>query len=223
MFPQRILTDRLRFDRHDVAVDALDFYAHAGEGPSDTIAEECEFLSWRPHRHPKESHDVLQSFREGWEERESATYAVFPREGEEGAGEFAGNTGLHLDWDRHTGTLGIWLRKPFWGRGYSGERALALADLAFRRLDLDLLAVTVFPENEQSVRAIEKYVERMGGRQEGRLRNRVVPDGEDPRDVLRYSVSQAEWRESVGDGGGGAAGDTRGEETRAEFVEELDE
>ncbi|WP_313691041.1 GNAT family N-acetyltransferase [Halorarum halobium] len=211
MFPERILTDRLRLDRHDAAVNPLAFYEHAGAGRSGTVAEECEFLSWQPHRHPKESHDVLEGFREGWEERESAAYAVFPREGEAGAGEYAGNTGLHLDWEKRTGTLGIWLRKPFWGRGYSGERALALAELAFARLDLELLAVSVFPENEQSVRAIEKYVDRMGGRREGRLRNEIVPDGEDPRDVLRFSVSQAEWRDSVGDG------------AVARFVENLDE
>lgn len=210
MFPEQILTDRLRLDRHDVAVDALEFYEHAGASGSDTVAEECEFLSWRPHDHPKESHDVLAGFTEAWDERGSATYAVFPREGEPDAGEFAGNTGLHLDWDTRVGTLGIWLRKPFWGRGYSGERARALAELAFRRLDLDLLAVTVFPGNEKSVRAIEKYVERMGGRREGRIRNQVVPDGEDPRDVLRFSVSQAEWRDAVC------------EESHAEFVEELD-
>lgn len=211
MFPQRIQTDRLRLDRHDVAVDALTFYEHAGEGRSDTVAEECEFLTWRPHEHPKESHDVLEGFRERWEKRENAIYAVYPREGEEGAGEFAGNTGMGIDWEKRTGTLGIWLRKPFWGRGYSGERALALAELAFRRLDLDLLAVTVFPGNEKSVRAIEKYVELMGGRREGRFRNHVVPDGERPEDALRFSVSQAEWYEAVGD------------EQQATFVETFDE
>ena len=210
MFPERILTDRLRFDRHDAAVDALDLYERAGDGRSDTIDEECEFLSWRPHRHPKESHDTLGTFREQWEERETATYAVFPREGEDGAGAFAGNTGLGVDWDRRTGTLGIWLRKPFWGRGYSGERALALAELAFRRLDLDLLAVEAMPENGKSVRAIEKYVDRIGGRREGRLRNQVVPADGEPQDLFRFSVSQDEWRDAVGD------------EHGAEFVEELD-
>ncbi|QLG26349.1 GNAT family N-acetyltransferase [Halorarum halophilum] len=210
MFPERILTDRLRFDRHDAAVDALELYERTGGGRSDTVDEECEYLSWNPHRHPKESHDVLQGFRDQWEAHESATYAVFPREGEEGAGEFAGNTGVGIDWDTLTGTLGIWLRKPFWGRGYSGERALAFADLVFRRLDLDLLAAEVFPNNEKSVRAVEKYVDRMGGRREGCFRNHIAPDGDDPRDVVRFSVTEEEWRGVVGDEG------------VAEFVEELD-
>ena len=199
VFPERIETDRLRLDRHDAAVDALTMYDAAGRGRSRTIAEETAFLSWAPHDHPKESHDVNERFREAWEARESATYAVFPREGEDGAGEYAGNTGLGVDWEKRTGTLGIWLRKPFWGRGYSGERAVALARLAFDRLDLDLLSVGTMPDNDRSVRAVETYVDRMGGRREGRLRNWLAPDGGKPTDIVRYSVSCAEYGESVGD------------------------
>ncbi|MFC7098421.1 GNAT family N-acetyltransferase [Halobaculum marinum] len=197
MFPDRIRTDRLRLDRHDAAVDALAFYEHTGARRSETISEECTGLSWEPHAHPKASADVLDRFREGWEDAESATYAVFPREGEDGAGEFAGNTGVSIDWDRRTATLGIWLRKPFWGRGYSGERARALAALAFERLDLEVVAVDVMPDNDQSIRAIEKYVDSLGGREEGLFRNRV-PTEDGVRDVRRYSVSHEEYADAVG-------------------------
>lgn len=210
MFPDRILTDRLRLDRHDDAVDALTMYDHAGERRSETIAEECEWLSWAPHDHPKETADVLDSFREGWKERTNAAYAVFPREGEDGAGEFAGNAGMGVDWDLRTGTLGIWLRKPFWGRGYSGDRARALAALAFERLDLDVVAVAVVPDNGQSVRAIEKYVASMGGREEGLLRNRVRDGDGEVHDVRRFSVSREEYAEAVGEYGA------------VEFVDDVD-
>ena len=53
-----------------------------------------------------------------------------------------------FDWNRRTATLGTWLRKPFWGQGYSGERAARMLELAFDR------------------------------RKEGRIRNDVVIDGE---------------------------------------------
>lgn len=212
MFPDRIRTDRLRLDRHDAAVDALSFYDHAGAGRSETIAEECEGLSWAPHEHPKESGDVLDRFREQWDDGESATYGIFPREGEDGAGEYAGNTGLMLDWDLRTATLGIWLRKPFWGRGYSGERARALAALAFERLDIEVLSVAAMPDNEQSVRAITKYVASMGGREEGLLRNRVRDGDGDIHDLRRFSVHRDEYAETVGT----AVGDT------VEFVDDVD-
>lgn len=96
-----------------------------------------------------------------------------------------------FDWNRRTATLGTWLRKPFWGQGYSGERAARMLELAFDRLDLELVAVTHDPENDNSRRAIEKYVDRFGGRKEGRIRNDVVIDGQ-PHESIRYSIARKE-------------------------------
>ncbi len=216
MFPALIETERLRFERIDEAVTARQFYAAAGAGQTDSIEEETEWVSWEPHPHPKESYDVLELFREQWEEREGANYAVIPREGEPGSGTLAGNTGVGFDWDTRKATLGIWLRKPFWGRGYSGERAAALAELVFERLDLDLLATEVIPANEKSIRAVERYVDRLGGRREGRFRNRIVPEGGEPRDTIRFSVSAEEYAAAT------AADDGVGEEV-VTLASELDE
>ncbi|ADJ14728.1 GNAT family N-acetyltransferase [Halalkalicoccus jeotgali] len=196
MFPETIATDRLRLERLTrELVDPLEAYEHFANG--DDIEEETQHISWNPHTTPKETWDVLGEFEERWEQREDAIYALFPREGEAGTGEFAGTTGLHFEWDKHAADLGIWLRKPFWGRGYSGERAAALFALAFSRLDLELVSVAHFSGNEQSKRAIEKYVERFGGRYEGRLRNHLVDADGEVHDAHRYSVSQEEWSDAV--------------------------
>lgn len=208
MFPELIETARLRLERIDRAITARQFYAAAGAGQTETIAEETTYVSWDPHQHPKESASVLADFKQRWANHKKASYVVIPREGKPGAGQLAGNTGLDLDWDRQRATLGIWLRKAFWGRGYSGERARALAELAFERLDLELLAVSVQPSNTQSVQAIEKYVEAMGGHREGELRNEVLA-GDGPRDAYRYSISRDEYM---------AATDGRS----ARFVDELE-
>jgi RimJ/RimL family protein N-acetyltransferase len=183
-----------RFSRE--TIDTLDLYEYTGK--ADSIEAETQYVSWDPHATPKETWDFLTRVEEQWENAEGVTYAVFPREGEDGAGEFAGNTGFGIDWDKRKATLGIWLRKPFWGRGYSGERAGALLQLAFDRLDLGVVDVGHVPDNEQSKRAIEKYVDEYGGRHDGVLRNWHL-QGDDPVDLSVYSVSQAEWREAVGD------------------------
>lgn len=196
MFPEVIETPRLRFERFDAAVDVATLYEHAGERRSETISEEAAYVTWGPHEHPKKTAAVIDGFREGWESGEVATYAVVPREGEPGAGEFAGNTGIGFEWDRRTATLGIWLRKPFWGRGYAGERANAVARLAFERFDVDVLAVEVVPDNEKSVSAVEGYVEELGGRREGRLRNRVTDETGTVYDSIRFSVTREEYREA---------------------------
>ena len=206
MFLDRILTDRLRLDRHAAGRRARRTRARRRRR-SETIADECTHLNWAPHETPKESAhpnwaphetpkesaDVLQSFRDGWTGRENAVYAVYPRAGEDGAGKYAGNTGLRVDWEHRTGTLGIWLREPFWGRGYSGERARALAAFAFERLDLDVLAVTAIPENERSIRAITKYVDAMGGREEGTIRNGLADADGEVHDVRWFSVTREEY------------------------------
>jgi ribosomal-protein-alanine N-acetyltransferase len=49
------------------------------------------------------------------------------------------------------------------------------------------------PANENSQRAIERYVDRFGGHQEGHIRNDTLMNGE-PRDSVRYSISREEWR-----------------------------
>jgi RimJ/RimL family protein N-acetyltransferase len=175
-------------------VDALDQYEFTGK--SDTIAEETRHMGWEPHETPKETVDFHERVDDKWESGEGAVYAVVPRDGEDGSGTFAGTAGLHPDWDRRSAGLGIWLRKPFWGRGYSGERAGALLDLAFERLDLDVVHVEHQVGNEQSRRAVEKYVERFGGRREGLLRNGLVTD-DGPVDVRRYSIARDEWRDAV--------------------------
>jgi ribosomal-protein-alanine N-acetyltransferase len=50
---------------------------------------------------------------------------------------------LSIDWDRRVGTLGTWLRKSYWGRGYSSERAAALIELVFEQLDLEIIEAEV--------------------------------------------------------------------------------
>lgn len=190
MFPELIETDRLRLERLDAAVTPRLFYHRASDRHSETITEEAQYVTWGPHDHLEESASVLATFRDQWESRESATYAVVPTADQPDGNAFAGTAGLSFAWDRRTATLGIWLRKPFWGRRYSGERAVALATVAFEQLDLEVVATAVVPANERSIRAVERYMERLGGRREGRLRNHVATDDGSVYDAIRFSVTR---------------------------------
>lgn len=198
MFPERIETDRLILERlcHET-LDVFEFYdiCSDADGP-EAMDEVTRYMPWEPHQTLLESKEYIDGVEERWEEGEAAGYVVRPRDGEPGAGEYAGNAALHIDWDRRTGSLGTWLRKRFWGRGYSGERAGALMELAFERLDLELVSVSHHADNDQSRRAIEKYVEAHGGRCEGLLRN-WLPHGDEVSDEYRYTISQAEYRDAT--------------------------
>lgn len=194
LFPTVIETDRLRLEALHVDdfehADVREFYDVCSSDPD--IEEITRYLTWDPHRTPKDTLEFLEHVSEQREASDGGSYAIYPREDEDGAGELAGDAGFGIDWEKRTMELGIWLRKRFWGRGYSGERAAAFMALAFDRLDLELVAITAQVENDRSNRAICRYAEDHGGGRDGLLRNWRVQDGE-PIDLYRYTVSSAEY------------------------------
>jgi RimJ/RimL family protein N-acetyltransferase len=197
LFPRTIETERLRLEpRSPASVDLREVYAVCSSDPG--IEEVTRYVPWTPHETPRETREFLERGRTRFADGETADYVVRPRPAERvedvAAPAVAGFAGLTPAWDRRAAELGIWLRKPYWGRGYSSERAFALAELAFEVLDLDLLEVTTHVDNENARRAIERYVSRMGGGRDGVFRNRGwVVDGE-VSDLVRYSVSREAWR-----------------------------
>ena len=197
MFPERIETDRLELSALTPEnVDVLDYYDICSGNAGDDVETLTEHLPWEPHDTPKETKAYLDGLADQRAAGENAEFAVSPTAGEDGAGEIAGAVGLCPHWERRTGELGIWLRQPFWGRGYYGEAFAELARVAFERLDLDAVEIVHRHGNAKSRRATEKFVARLGGRHEGRLRNYWTgPSG--PADAHRYTVTRAEYEESA--------------------------
>jgi RimJ/RimL family protein N-acetyltransferase len=180
-------------------VDVHELYSICSSS-SPEMDEVTEYLPWSPHDTPKETFDFLRRGVAHREKHDAAGYVIRPREGEASAGDIAGFGGLHIEWGRRSAELGLWLRKRFWGRGYSGERAAALLELAFEHLDLELARVTHDPRNEKSKRAIEKYVERYGGQCDGTVRNATATMSGDIVDLTHYTITQEQWRASDGSG-----------------------
>ncbi|SDM48800.1 Protein N-acetyltransferase, RimJ/RimL family [Halogranum gelatinilyticum] len=198
LFPTYVESERLRYDPLHESIDALDLYDYHRSGELDAVLQP---LGETPHATPKETWDELDGVRERWDEGKKASYAITRKEDGGGAeGEFVGVAELWMEWDYSRTSLGTWIRKPFWGRGYAGERAGAMLVVAFECLDLALVDVGHEPGNEQSRRAIEKYVQQYGGQHDASVRNWLPPgDSGGPRDLERYSISQKQWRANVGD------------------------
>lgn len=193
LFPPEIETDRLQFRRlcHET-VDVFDYHEVCSQQESG-IEDVTEFLPWDVHETVKETADYLDELERKWENGTRAEYVLRPKDGEPGAGKIAGAGGLIVDWEKRTGHPAIWLRKEFWGRGYSGERADAMIELAFDRLGLELVAIPVQDGNERSRRAVEKYVEAHGGQYDGVVRNSAVrPDGT-VIDHHRYTITRSQF------------------------------
>ena len=192
MIPERIETDHLIFERltHD-AIDLFDLYDICSSDPG--IENVTEYLPWDPHQTPKQTHDLLTGAESNWESGEDFRYLLRLRESSE---PVVGMTGIDVHWGRRTGTIRLWLRKRFWGRGLSGERAAALIEIVFDILDLELLAVFTLEGNERSRRAIEKYIDRYGGQYEGLFRNFRPNDG-DLANAHRYTITREQYRNAT--------------------------
>lgn len=204
MFPTSVQTDRLRFERYcSDTVTPFEVYAAFGR-PSPTVTEETQYLPWDPLRTVGAAADRIDRFERLWEERQRAEWVIYPDEpsndGSERAPDppIAGSAGLISRWDQDLALPAIWLRKPFWGRRYSGERADALLSIAFERLNLGMVAIPVHRNNERSYTAVKRYVDRHGGRYEGLLRHHSGRYDK-PVDHHRFSISREEYLNPTSD------------------------
>lgn len=197
LFPEKIETERLHLERlcHD-NVNVFDYY-NCCSHHEPAIEEVTRYLPWDTHETVKETKDYIDEREEKWEDGKRAEYVIRPKEGEEGAGNIAGSGVLIIDWETQTGYPGIWLRKSFWGRGYSGERASAIIKLAFERLDLDLVAIPVQDGNDKSRQAVEKYIEAHGGQYDGIIRNSTARPSGEIIDHHRYTITQKEYQSTT--------------------------
>lgn len=193
MFPETFSTDRLSFERfRRENLSATELYRVVGT-ESESIEAETEYLPWEPVATVREAEKRIEAFEREWAERSRAEWVVRDEDGE----GVLGSTGIICQWEKDLAVLAIWLRKEYWGRGYSGERADALLEIAFDRLDFDVVGIPLHSENRNSFRAVGKYVERHGGRYEGVLRNHAGRYDE-PVDHHRFSISQREYEKTNG-------------------------
>lgn len=199
LFPYRIETDRLELERLcRENVDLFTYYELCAA--DDDIEEVTRHLYWNSPRTVMDARELLNNEQRSWEEGTKASYLVRPFEADEDEyGGIAGCAKLFVDWDRDVGELGVWLRKRFWGRGYAAERADALLELVFDRLDLSMVEAKVADDNERSRRTTEKHVDRYGGRRDGLFRRSAATGYYCTRvvDEHRYTISRAEYEAAI--------------------------
>ncbi|MFH5799398.1 GNAT family N-acetyltransferase [Haladaptatus sp. CMAA 1911] len=194
LFPERIETERLVLEQlRPENVTARELHDPFSDPEAEGV---FEHVPQSPYRSLKKPYDRIRNADERWRDGSAAQYVIRPRDGETNAGELAGEASLFPEWEKRSARLGLILAKRFWGRGYSGERAGALLELAFDRLDLELVTVGHNAGNEKSRRAIEKYVETYGGQHDCLLRNWVPMDAE-IADMHRYTITREQYREAV--------------------------
>jgi len=94
-----------------------------------------------------------------WEKYGYGNWGILP----EGEKEIVGWAGLQFLPELDETEVGYLLDRPFWGKGYATEAALASLNFGFERFNMDHIIALVHPDNLASRRVIEKcgmiYVE----------------------------------------------------------------
>jgi len=85
---------------------------------------------------------VLQGFKN----KERYVFAITFREIQ----KLIGQIGLHLDKDNDSAQLGYWIGEPFWGKGIATEATAAILNFGFKKLNLNKIYATHFPDNKAS-------------------------------------------------------------------------
>ena len=145
------------------------------------------YFSWGPYTDPQEAEDFIERMRE---QREAGERLEFVIAGEQDRP--IGITGLSEFSQRdRRAVVGTWLGREHWGTGANEEsKALVLA-LAFRTLRLQRVSAYAHPENDRSLRALE----RLGFTQEGTLVAWHLHNGE-RRDVRILRLLLEDWEVS---------------------------
>lgn len=174
-----IETERLilrKFNESDL--DGLFAYAkNSNVGPN---------AGWKPHENKEESLKILNDFIIGDEE-----WAIIYKKNN----DLIGAIGLHNDNMRTASNvkmMGYVLSEEYWGKGLMTEAVKRVMKYAFEELELALLSIEHYPFNIRSRRVIEKSEFKY----EGTLRYaKQLYDGS-IYDVLCYSITKDEWKDS---------------------------
>ena len=177
--PMRLVTGRLAL-REFVESDWVAVLAYQQD------ARYLRYYPW-PGRTPEEARAFVGAFLEWQREQPRRRFqlAITLANG----GKLVGNCGLRRkpdnDWEAD---LGYELDPHHWGRGYATEAAGIMVNFGFRDLALDRISSWCIAENRASARVLE----RLGFRQEGRLRRNEYFKGR-WWDTLLYALLRDEW------------------------------
>ena len=137
---------------------------------------------------PMSDDDIDRFFHGRLMSPESVAYAIEVRD----SGRLIGLTTFsNLDPDNSSVLFHISIgERDMWGNGYGTETTELMLWLAFERIGLHRVGLSVFSFNERAIRSYQKA----GFRIEGREREAIVRD-EQRWDEITMGVLEAEWRE----------------------------
>tara|TARA_Y100000296_G_C5173596_1_gene258722 strand:+ start:1378 stop:1905 length:528 start_codon:yes stop_codon:yes gene_type:complete len=91
-------------------------------------------------------------------------------------------------YDHNKGDLGYWINKNLWGKGYATEATIGLIKYGFETLGLNKVSATADPNNQGSLKVLEKCKMQ----EEGYLKSDLLVRGE-YRDSVLMAILRESW------------------------------
>ncbi|WP_066320755.1 GNAT family N-acetyltransferase [Bacillus sp. FJAT-29814] len=137
---------------------------------------------------PAEAVKLIDMFQKNYLDKRGIRWGIKLKENQKIIGTL-GLNGLQLKNKR--AEIGYELHPNYWRNGYVSEALQEVLSFSFEKLDLYRIGAVVFPENEPSLKLLEKF----GFAKEGLLRGYIQQDGE-VHDTYTLSLLKPEWEES---------------------------
>ncbi|WP_018962792.1 GNAT family N-acetyltransferase [Coprothermobacter platensis] len=103
--------------------------------------------------------------------------------------QYLGSCGIDtVDWKNSHASVGLFLDKLYWNKGYGTDALSTLVDFCFQEMNLHKVYLYVFAYNQRAIHTYEK----IGFKIDGTLRENVFKNGK-YQDELVMSVLRNEW------------------------------
>lgn len=147
--------------------------------------EVVRFLDIQPIRTKEQAKEWLQWMGSFYAQKEGLRWGIALKADD----TLIGTAGLH-GWNResHYAEIGYDLAAPYWGEGYATEVARALVEFGWNEMNLNRIEANVVQGNMASMRVLEK----LGFRQEGVMRQRLLKGGK-YYDLHFFSLLRSEY------------------------------
>ncbi|QTA37754.1 GNAT family N-acetyltransferase [Thermosipho ferrireducens] len=105
-------------------------------------------------------------------------------------GEYIGGCGINnVYWKNSVATVGIFLGKPFWNKGYGTDAMRVLVNFIFNEMNINKVRLDVYSFNKRAIKSYEK----VGFKVEGILREEIFREGK-YHDIFVMGILRNEWK-----------------------------
>lgn len=137
-----------------------------------------------PHPYSRaDAQEFVERVREQWSADEAYVFAIL----DQASDTFVGSMGIHPESQHHSATVGYWIGKPYWGRGFATAALRLLIRFGFERLQLNRIEAGHLAGNAASGRVMQKA----GMRCEGKRRQSQFHRGQF-KDAVWYAIIRSD-------------------------------